>query len=1202
MSDLETLIDIADSNRAKAFAQSVDPELVARSASRHGMVLTEQKDEAGGGETVTHLKTPNGTLEARNGIWTTRDEPKKTTPEYARIDVRNEDGIDFRVGVMADGSEFLLGKVGAQGGAAVKIKDAEQPNMAGEITRGVIRGAFEGAQKMGEGFNRALGLEPIVDAARKVFAEAGLPTDIPLPETTTPTGEVAGEVGKVVGEVAGAAIPAGMGIKAAGMAGQGVAVARTLIERMAQGAANLTAAQKGTIIGAAVDAFAFGEPQIAQSLRDLPPEWQGPVTDAVASALEATRLGKVEDDGKLLTEVENRIRAAAEGAVLGKTVDGAVAVGKSIATAWKAMGLGTIAAMTATDAEAGAMGDIGKAAKKMTAAGPKPFGEKLTKREGPYVTVRAATTEEEAKVLAQMDLPPVGFDINLSHVNGEVDLGKLIDATSVAFAKQTAEQTKGVVTHKETLATVRQKFADDLGVNVGDLVFPPHLAVGGDALTNWITGARTVLFKSGQAAMEAANKIRLGQATDADRLEFRRLLALHGAAQANFKGIQTDIARALSSFNIDVGPDMAGNAAMVKNLLTEAGGIETTDALARKFATIYEKSGPRAASRFAEKSFAAKTIDSFFEVYINGLLSATGTHVSNIVSTALFDYGILPIERAMAGAIGSARRAVGIGSEEQAYMGEALAMYRGAIGGIGDSLRLAGIALKTEMPNDPIGKIEAMRHKAISAETLGVSGPMGKGIDWLGSAVRMPGRFLMAEDEFFKATGFRMEQHAQAYRTYRRGIEDGLSKDQALEAAAKILADPDPAMKASLEDAARVMTFTNPLEGKAMQAMSALHQTPVGRLIIPFLRTPVNIMQAGFERSPAALLMPSFYRDIAAGGSRADAAMARVALGSSISAYVGNEVLDGRITGSGPSNKDAREIWLKNNQPYSVKIGDTWVSYQRMDPIAIPMALIANAIETQKVDVHNSKDEENLSVLIVGKVADVIKDKAFFAGLGELLNAMNDPKRYGADYMAKQVGNILQPVYAAALREVTREFDPLSREIKPDPNVPPLEREIMRITNSIRARTPGWSTDLPVKPDIFGDDKRVNLDDTVENLTGIPMKPVGEDRVVDELIRLGMPIAKPEPELQGVKLDPSIHAEYVKLAGKEIKIDGKPFRDTIEAIMDAGFYRSAPPGDQRDHIKRLYDAYKEQAKIELLKRHPELKADMIIEKIRKRME
>ena len=52
--------------------------------------------------------------------------------------------------------------------------------------------------------------------------------------------------------------------------------------------------------------------------------------------------------------------------------------------------------------------------------------------------------------------------------------------------------------------------------------------------------------------------------------------------------------------------------------------------------------------------------------------------------------------------------------------------------------------------------------------------------------------------------------------------------------------------------------------------------------VLPFVRTPVNIARYAFERTPFAPLVGQWRADIAAGGARADLALARMSTGTAI--------------------------------------------------------------------------------------------------------------------------------------------------------------------------------------------------------------------------------------------------------------------------------------------------------------------------------
>ena len=193
-----------------------------------------------------------------------------------------------------------------------------------------------------------------------------------------------------------------------------------------------------------------------------------------------------------------------------------------------------------------------------------------------------------------------------------------------------------------------------------------------------------------------------------------------------------------------------------------------------------------------------------FEAWINqGLLSNPQTHMVNITSNA-FVATMQPLERKLASYLG-----------DEIPSGEANAQLRGMIEGIKDGMRMGWQTLKTGETTDPLQKIEVSNQRSISAETFEASGAVGQGIDFIGNATRLPGRFLLAEDAFFKAVGYRMELHAQAYRqAYQEGLDEKAAGKRILE----IIENPPENIKYKAVDASRYQTFTNQLTGTARLA------------------------------------------------------------------------------------------------------------------------------------------------------------------------------------------------------------------------------------------------------------------------------------------------------------------------------------------------------------------------------------------------
>ena len=86
--------------------------------------------------------------------------------------------------------------------------------------------------------------------------------------------------------------------------------------------------------------------------------------------------------------------------------------------------------------------------------------------------------------------------------------------------------------------------------------------------------------------------------------------------------------------------------------------------------------------------------------------------------------------------------------------------------------------------------------------------------------------------------------------------------------------------------------------------------------------------------------------DIKAGGVRRAEALGRQSMGAVVMASMFFAFGEGKITGAGPTDPKARRF-LRNAgwQPYSIKLGDKYYSYNRLDPNFIMVGAIATAMK-----------------------------------------------------------------------------------------------------------------------------------------------------------------------------------------------------------------------------------------------------------------
>ena len=82
--------------------------------------------------------------------------------------------------------------------------------------------------------------------------------------------------------------------------------------------------------------------------------------------------------------------------------------------------------------------------------------------------------------------------------------------------------------------------------------------------------------------------------------------------------------------------------------------------------------------------------------------------------------------------------------------------------------------------------------------------------------------------------------------------------------------------------------------------------------------------------------------------------------------------MNGTITGSGP--EDYKQLQLKKQtgwQPYSIKVGDEYISYQRLDPFASVFGLMADLNDIMVRGDEKTKDSaESLSFALLASISN----------------------------------------------------------------------------------------------------------------------------------------------------------------------------------------------------------------------------------------
>lgn len=720
--------------------------------------------------------------------------------------------------------------------------------------------------------------------------------------------------------------------------------------------------------------------------------------------------------------------------------------------------------------------------------------------------------------------------------------------------------------------------------------------------------ALEVLESSAKELDTLFRKVAQADATDADKLRLRQQIAFHGLLQKGIKGMQTETARALAVFRIP----RDGNATVVRRVLDEFGGDAALTDLARSYLSLESRA---AQNQLIEKSMMSGVKDVWFTTYINGLLANPVSHAKNIASNSLLGLYQIP-ERLIASfysntlpqGVRSWKALVPGSADERIALDEALVMVQSLREGLSRGFELASTAFRKNTPNDLASKIELQRNppESMGATLQRVTGAgpdtwFGKAMDYYGTAVTLPGRALMSEDEFFKGVLYTMEINTQIVRrtrqVYREGIDAGMSEADALaRAEAEAIALKQNPPKDLDEAAARFAqrgTFTADLP-PALDKLQDVFNHPALKILVPFFKTPANIGLEVIERTPFAPLSSRFREEIAAGGVHRDMALAKVTLGSSMLAVFAAYAAEGHLTGRGPERKADREALLRDGwQPYSIKIGDKYYSYSGMEPVSALMAIASDYAEYARHEPDKGKIEQVFLGAAYG-LYEYLKEQPYLQGVADVAKAIGvntqgqvDGKRI-VDNLTKQFGGFViggspMPGTSAIVAGIERILDPVAKDTRAGPDLPMGVRGFVEAFNRYRSRLPYANNDLPDQLNLWGDPIKQGRGNPLEIVLPTRVSPEQFSEVDNALVQMGSPIGMPERKIDGIELDANQYNRLLTIYGKETDAKGQ----ILQVLQSPGFGLLALD-DQQKAVQAVHSKFMDEAKRRLKAEDPTL--------------
>jgi hypothetical protein len=357
-------------------------------------------------------------------------------------------------------------------------------------------------------------------------------------------------------------------------------------------------------------------------------------------------------------------------------------------------------------------------------------------------------------------------------------------------------------------------------------------------------------------------------------------------------------------------------------------------------------------------------------------------------------------------------------------------------------------------------------------------------IDAIGAVLSVPGRGLLGGDEFFKTIARNAELHSLAAREMSNVLEKGGSKEQAVEKAAFVLANPNGTYDKNLDEAADYYTFQSMLD-PAGQGAKGIQRIPGMLFVVPFFDTIWNIMKVTGTYTPGVQLVPlaveeskflkdsliSAYPEYYASWQRSKRdptqlgkLKSRALVGTAVGIMVWNMLENGDIIGAAPRSTNERTAFYDaGKKPFSFvfKKGDwegpkfdrngnpngplVYRSFANIEPFSGALGITAAAWENM---VYYSKQDpdgwmiKQIAQSYLAAINEYASEQPFLKGMASLANLFTGPPRtrYSEDPVSifdRDFGEIIgNPINVltgfGATRSVLNALDPELKVSDPD--------------------------------------------------------------------------------------------------------------------------------------------------------------------------
>lgn len=448
-----------------------------------------------------------------------------------------------------------------------------------------------------------------------------------------------------------------------------------------------------------------------------------------------------------------------------------------------------------------------------------------------------------------------------------------------------------------------------------------------------------------------------------------------------------------------------------------------------------------------------------------------------------------------------------------------------------------------------------------------------------------PTRMTGALDEGFSAVLERMEFNAMRYRiantmpdeffrrnnTTREAFVKELEKIALGEKQAgpwiERLKDFNPELHQQLTEFKMFNVFRSRLGSSALDSMGrmvakAKETTPELNLVVPFVTTPINVVKeaGGYVPGLGMLRVRQAKIDIKTLQGRLSNFESKAAnatdltsqekwlekaarvrgeiafkqgkipefyvqqlMGAGLMFTTYGMVKNDMITGHYSEDPAVRQAQIASKKPpMSIKVGDQWISYARVEPVATILGTVSDLMQAYKE--KRVKNEELTAADYAKVIGNNLTDKTFTEGLSKMFLAMQEPDRHLESFLV----SMTNPVVPTLVSQIAKVEDDIKREVR-DPDMATW------VLNNLKSRLPGLGVNpynrgtLPAQVNLLGQEQ--DLGTLGGSLTGFNVAPVEREAVNKLFDNPYLKVTRTTRKIGGLELSGEQYADLEQRVG-----------------------------------------------------------------------